>query len=153
MTTATRRARRLAPAIALIGVGALALSACSGGSGSGSGSGAGDGEFSYLGQTENTTIITTLETLAGDQCKAAADAAPLTSDDISGTQWDQQLQLLIPLRTRDVVGCQRCGVGRGLALVTRESLQRRDDRGVLGLAEVAELAVSGAGPGSGSGSS
>lgn len=95
MTTATRRARRLDPAIALIGVGALALSACSGSSGgSGSESGAGDGEFTYLGQTENTTIITTLETLAGDQCKAAADAAPLKSDDISGTQWDQQLQLL-----------------------------------------------------------
>ncbi len=92
MTTAMRRARRLAPAIALIGVGALALSACSGG-GSGGG-GSESGKFTYLGQTENTTIIDTLQALAGDQCKAAADAAPLESDDISGTQWDQQLQLL-----------------------------------------------------------
>lgn len=93
MTTASRRTRRLIPALALLGAGALALSACSGGGG-GSSSGGSDGDFTYLGQTENTTIITTLETLAADQCKAANDAAPLKSDDISGTQWDQQLQLL-----------------------------------------------------------
>lgn len=92
MTTATRRPRRLAPAIALVGIGALALSACS--AGGTEGAGGESGKFTYLGQTENTTIINTLETLAGDQCKAAADAAPLESDDISGTQWDQQLQLL-----------------------------------------------------------
>lgn len=93
MTTASRRVRRLVPALALLGAGALALSACGGG-GDASESGSSDGEFTYLGQTENTTIITTLETLAENQCKAAADTAPLTSDDISGTQWDQQLQLL-----------------------------------------------------------
>lgn len=92
MTTATRRSRRLIPALALVGVGAFALSACVGPAENTSGGS--DGEFTYLGQTENTTIITTLETLAGDQCKAASEAAPLKSDDISGTQWDQQLQLL-----------------------------------------------------------
>lgn len=92
MTTASRRARRLVPAIALLGAGALALSAC--GPAGGEASGGSDGDFTYLGQTENTTIINTLETLADDQCKAAADAAPLKSDDISGPQWDQQLQLL-----------------------------------------------------------
>lgn len=96
MTTAPGRLRRLLPAIALIGVGAFALSACSGdGGGSSSGSaGGGDGKFSYLGQTENTTIVGTLKTLAGDQCKDADAAAPLAADDIAGTQWDQQLQLL-----------------------------------------------------------
>ncbi|WP_372968373.1 ABC transporter substrate-binding protein [Microbacterium sp.] len=92
MTTASWRARRLIPAVALLGVGALALSAC--GPAEGNASGGSDGDFTYLGQTENTTIISTLETLAGDQCKAANDAAPLKDDDISGTQWDQQLQLL-----------------------------------------------------------
>lgn len=98
MTTASGRLRRrLLPAIALVGAGALALSACSGDSGggaSGDAGGAGDGKFTYLGQTENTTIIATLKTLAGDQCKDADAAAPLTADDIAGTTWDQQLQLL-----------------------------------------------------------
>ncbi len=93
MTTASRRVRRLVPALALLGAGALALSAC-GGAGDPSPSGESDGEFSYLGQTENTTIITTLETLASGECKAADEAAPLKADDIAGTQWDQQLQLL-----------------------------------------------------------
>ena len=93
MTTATRRAGRLLPALALVGVGALALSGCGPAESSDSG-GAGDGKFTYLGQTENTTIIATLQTLASDQCAAEHEAAPLTDDDISGTQWDQQLQLL-----------------------------------------------------------
>lgn len=93
MTTASQRVRRLIPAIALVGAGVLALSAC-GGSSDPAASGGSDGEFTYLGQTENTTIITTLETLSDNQCKEAAAAAPLKSDDISGTQWDQQLQLL-----------------------------------------------------------
>lgn len=92
MNTASRRARRLVPALALVGVGALALSACAG-SGSPDAGGS-SGDFTYLGQTENTTIITTLETLSTGACEAAAEAAPLVSDDISGTQWDQQLQLL-----------------------------------------------------------
>ena len=62
MTTASARTRRLIPVAALVGAGALALTACSGPAESDS---AGAGEFTYLGQTENTTIIGTLETLAG----------------------------------------------------------------------------------------
>ena len=78
MTTAARRARRLIPVAALIGVGALALSACSaGGDASSSDS---SGEFTYLGQTENTTIVDTLTTLSGSECTAEEEAAPLTSD-------------------------------------------------------------------------
>ena len=91
MTTATRRLRRLAPAVAALGIGALALSACSA---DGGGDAGGDGAFTYLGQNENTTIVGTLETLAADQCSAANEAAPLTPDSIPGTTWDQQLQLL-----------------------------------------------------------
>ena len=92
MTTAARRARRLIPVAALVGAGALALSACSAGGDTGSSGSA--GEFTYLGQTENTTIISTLETLAGDQCTDANGDAALKADSIAGTQWDQQLQLL-----------------------------------------------------------
>src|SRR6478752_1473953 len=92
VTTAAGRVRRLIPVAALVGVGALALTACSGAADSGSA--AGTGEFTYLGQTENTTIIATLETLAGDACVDANAAAPLKADSIAGTQWDQQLQLL-----------------------------------------------------------
>ncbi len=95
MTTASGRLRRLLPALALVGAGAIALSACSGDTGgSASGGGAGDGKFTYLGQTENTTIINTLTALSEDQCSDANSAAPLTPDDIAGTTWDQQLQLL-----------------------------------------------------------
>ena len=97
MITAHTR-KRLVPLVALLGAGALTLTACgpaeSGGSGGGGGGSADDSSFSYLGQTENTTIITTLETLAKDQCAPAAEAAPLESDSIAGTQWDQKLQLL-----------------------------------------------------------
>jgi len=92
VTTAARRTRRLIPVAALVGVGALALTACSGAADSGSSDSS--GEFTYLGQTENTTIIATLETLAGDQCTDANTAAALKADSIAGTQWDQQLQLL-----------------------------------------------------------
>ena len=91
MTTATKQVRRLIYASALVGAGALALSACSGGGG---GNAAGSGEFAYLGQTENTTIIDTLTTLSTGACEAEQAAAPLKSDNIAGTQWDQQLQLL-----------------------------------------------------------
>ena len=91
MTTASARTRRLIPVAALVGAGALVLTACSGPADSDS---AGAGEFTYLGQTENTTIIGTLETLAGGVCADVNDEAPLKSDSIAGTQWDQQLQLL-----------------------------------------------------------
>ncbi|MFE1665766.1 ABC transporter substrate-binding protein [Microbacterium sp. P02] len=94
MTTASRRPRRLVPAIALIGVGALALAACSGGGGSSESGGAGDAAFTYLGQTENTTIAATLASLGDSVCADPEAAAPLTPDNLPGTTWDQQLQLL-----------------------------------------------------------
>ena len=92
MTTATTRPKRLLPVAALIGIGAMVLASCS--AGDGGGDSAPNGEFTYLGQTENTTIIKTLETLAGGACEGAEDSAALTADSIAGTQWDQQLQLL-----------------------------------------------------------
>ena len=91
MITARGRARRSASTFALVGVGALALTACAGG---GTGGGSANGGFSYLGQTQNTSIVGTLDVLAGDQCAAADEAAPLKTDAIDGTTWDQQLQLL-----------------------------------------------------------
>ncbi|TFW00354.1 extracellular solute-binding protein [Leifsonia flava] len=69
----------------------MLLTACGPASGGGS---ADSGKFTYLGQTENTTIISTLEALGKDQCAAEEKAAPLTSDSVAGTQWDQKLQLL-----------------------------------------------------------
>lgn len=92
MSTANRRLGRALPAVALLSVAGLALTAC--GPADSNGGGSGSGDFTYFGQVENTTIINTLETLAGDQCAAANEAAPLKSDSITGTQWDQQLQLL-----------------------------------------------------------
>lgn len=88
MTTVARRIRRLAPAVALVGVGALALSACSAPESTGT------GEFTYFGQTQNTTIVGVLESLSTDQCAAEQEAAPLTADAVDGTTWDQQLQLI-----------------------------------------------------------
>jgi raffinose/stachyose/melibiose transport system substrate-binding protein len=84
----------------LLGVGlstaSLLLTACGAGSSDNGGGGgeAGAGEFSFLTNVENTTISTELETLAGDQCKTAADAMPLKVDTVPQTNLDQQLQLL-----------------------------------------------------------
>ena len=94
MTAATGRMRRLIPVIALVGAGVLAITGCSSSGGGNASGGAGDGKFTYLGQTENTTIINTLKTLSTDQCTAEEKAASLTADSIAGTQWDQKLQLL-----------------------------------------------------------
>ncbi|WP_084126047.1 ABC transporter substrate-binding protein [Demequina sp. NBRC 110054] len=102
MTFAPRRTTLAA--IALTGVGALTLAACSSGgdteaSGSASDSGATEetattsDEFTYLGQTQNTTIAATLESLQAGACSAAADGTPLVTDAIDGTTWDQQLQV------------------------------------------------------------
>jgi raffinose/stachyose/melibiose transport system substrate-binding protein len=89
VTTVTRRFKRLAPVVALVGVGALALSACTAEAPAG-----GTGELTYLGQTQNTTIVGVLESLAADQCEAENEVAPLTPDAVDGTTWDQQIQLL-----------------------------------------------------------
>src|SRR6478735_10401010 len=94
VTAATGRMRRLIPVIALVGAGVLAITGCSASGGGSASGGAGDGKFSYLGQTENTTIINTLKTLSTGECTAEEKAAPLTADSIAGTQWDQKLQLL-----------------------------------------------------------
>lgn len=94
MTTATRRTRRLVPVLAIVGAGVLALSACSGSGGAAASGGAGSAKFSYLGQTENTTIVGTLKSLAKNECAAADKTAPLTTDSSAGAQYDQKLQLL-----------------------------------------------------------
>ncbi|ANP71526.1 ABC transporter substrate-binding protein [Cryobacterium arcticum] len=91
ITALTSRRRRFLPLVAVLGAGTLALSACGP---AGGGSGAASGTFSYLGQTENTTIIGTLESLAAGQCATENDAAPLTPDKAAGLQFDQKLQLL-----------------------------------------------------------
>lgn len=91
MSTAIKRGRRVMPLVALVSAGVLAMTACSGDGGGGA---SGSGTFTYLGQNENTTIVDTLKTLSGDQCKTENAAAKLTPDAIPGTTWDQQLQLL-----------------------------------------------------------
>ena len=69
----------------------MLLTACGPASSGGS---ADSGKFTYLGQTENTTIIGTLTSLSTDQCAAEEKAAPLTADKSAGPQFDQKLQLL-----------------------------------------------------------
>ncbi|MCB2175584.1 MAG: extracellular solute-binding protein [Actinomycetales bacterium] len=95
----TRALRRRGVAIvAVIGAGALALTGCSSGGGGGSTSSSaaagGSGTFTYLGQTQNTTIAGVLDTLKAGACADAEATAPLSTDAIDGTTWDQQLQLL-----------------------------------------------------------
>jgi len=92
VNTANQRLRRGAPLVALLGIGILGLTACAGDGGTSGGAGGGD--FTYFGQTQNTTIEGTLKSLAADQCSAENEAAPLKSDAVDGTTWDQQLQLL-----------------------------------------------------------
>jgi raffinose/stachyose/melibiose transport system substrate-binding protein len=75
---------------------ALALSAC-GGSGAEGGGGAATtspAEFSYLTNTENTTVKTVLTTLSTGACKTQNDALPLKVDTVPQTNLDQKLQLL-----------------------------------------------------------
>jgi raffinose/stachyose/melibiose transport system substrate-binding protein len=92
ITASTSRRRRRAHLVAALGAGALLLTACA--PAGGGGGSAGDGTFTYLGQTENTTIIGTLTALSTDQCAAEEKAAPLTADKSAGPQFDQKLQLL-----------------------------------------------------------
>ncbi|MCU1445218.1 MAG: transporter substrate-binding protein [Cryobacterium sp.] len=91
ITAPNSRMRRIAPLVAVLGAGALLLTGCGPAGGDAT---AGSGKFTYLGQTENTTIIGTLKTLATDQCAAEEKAAPLTADKSAGPQFDQKLQLL-----------------------------------------------------------
>jgi len=91
ITAPNSRLRRRAPLVAALGAGALLLTACGPAGGGGS---ADSGTFTYLGQTENTTIIGTLTSLSTDQCAAEEKAAPLTADKSAGPQFDQKLQLL-----------------------------------------------------------
>jgi len=91
ITAPNSRLRRRAPLVAALGAGALLLTACGPAGGGGS---ADNGTFTYLGQTENTTIIGTLTSLSTDQCAAEEKAAPLTADKSAGPQFDQKLQLL-----------------------------------------------------------
>jgi raffinose/stachyose/melibiose transport system substrate-binding protein len=92
VNTATLRMRRAMPVIALLGVSALALSACAPEASEVGGLGSPD--FTYFGQTQNSTIVGTLESLSKDQCTAENTTAPLKADAVDGTTWDQQLQLL-----------------------------------------------------------
>ncbi len=89
MTTAQRRHLRGAKFVAAAGIGVFALAGCASGGGSSDSK-----EFTYLGQTQNTSISGTLDMLSADQCTTQQEAAPLKSDAIDGTTWDQQLQLL-----------------------------------------------------------
>ncbi|GAA2971805.1 raffinose/stachyose/melibiose transport system substrate-binding protein [Microbacterium terrae] len=95
MNTAPQARRRAWVALGVIGAATIALTACGpADSGDGGDSAASDGEFTYLGQTQNTTIVGTLEALSADQCADANEAAALSTDAIDGTTWDQQLQVL-----------------------------------------------------------
>jgi hypothetical protein len=51
-------------------------------------------EFSVLSVNDNTTVATTLETLAKDQCKAESDALPLKINNVPQANLEQQIQLL-----------------------------------------------------------
>lgn len=90
MSTAHSRSARTLTALGVLGVSALALSACSAGGGGASSSG-----FTYLGQTENTTIAATLETLSSGACADANSTSAISFDTAPGPQWDQKLQLLV----------------------------------------------------------
>ncbi len=111
---------RFGPVVAIVSVGVLVLGACGDDSDDSSSAGdstsaesttaanattpadsappadAGSGPdtFSYFGQTQNTTIVGTLETLAANECATANAAAPLKADATDGATWDQQLQLV-----------------------------------------------------------
>jgi raffinose/stachyose/melibiose transport system substrate-binding protein len=70
---------------------ALLATACGG---TGGGSGSAPKEFSYLTNTENTTVKTALTTLSKGSCAAAHKALPLKVETVPQTSLDQKLQLL-----------------------------------------------------------
>ena len=80
------------PIVAAIGAAAL-LAACSSG-GASSSSAAKDADFSYLGQTENTTIVGTLKGLSAAECKTQNTAMPFKASTAPGASFDQKMQLL-----------------------------------------------------------
>lgn len=93
----TSRTRRMSSVVALSSVAVLALTACSSDGGTSSSAetgGAGSSKFEYLGQTENTTIANTLESLSTDECTDANADAPYSLQTSPGAQFDQKLQLL-----------------------------------------------------------
>lgn len=79
--------------LAMVVASSALLAACSG-TGGDSGGSANDSEFSYLGQTENSTIVNTLKSLGQQQCSDASGKAALKADAVAATQYDQKLQLL-----------------------------------------------------------
>ncbi|MFF2327157.1 MULTISPECIES: ABC transporter substrate-binding protein [unclassified Streptomyces] len=89
-STSARRAR-----IAGLTASAAALTvlatACGG---TGGGSSSAPKEFSYLTNTENTTVKTALTTLSKGQCADAEKALPLKVETVPQTSLDQKLQLL-----------------------------------------------------------
>lgn len=90
--TRSRRAVRLsATAVAAV---SLVLAGCGSGDGSSGGSGTGSSTFTYLGQTENTTIAGTLKTLSTGACADANAKAPIQFQTSPGNTYDQKFQLL-----------------------------------------------------------
>ncbi|WP_235830827.1 ABC transporter substrate-binding protein [Arthrobacter cheniae] len=92
MATTRNKNRMLFLGVGLSTV-SLLLTGCGAGSSNDGGGESEAGEFTTLSVVENTTIPAVLETLAGDQCKTAADAMPLKVDTVPQTSLDQQLQL------------------------------------------------------------
>jgi len=90
MTRPMRRRAALVPIVASAGALALLLTGCGGGGGSSSAA----TQFTYLINSENTTIPGQLTALADDQCKAENTALPLKVETVPQTNLDQKLQLL-----------------------------------------------------------
>ncbi|MFI6656387.1 ABC transporter substrate-binding protein [Streptomyces sp. NPDC050523] len=93
MNTVPSSARRARLAGLTAGAAALALFATACG-GTGSGSTSSPDDFSYLTNTENTTVKTALTTLSKGACSAAQKALPLKVETVPQTSLDQKLQLL-----------------------------------------------------------
>lgn len=93
MNTNPSRARRLRLTALAAGAAALGMlvSACGGTSG---GASASPKQFTYLTNTENTTVKTALTTLSKGACTAQDKALPLKVDTVPQTSLDQKLQLL-----------------------------------------------------------
>jgi raffinose/stachyose/melibiose transport system substrate-binding protein len=93
VNTNPSRARRLRLTALAAGAAALGMlvSACGGTSG---GASASPKQFTYLTNTENTTVKTALTTLSKGACTAQDKALPLKVDTVPQTSLDQKLQLL-----------------------------------------------------------